>query len=249
MKRIIAALLAAPLMMWMGGCSQHHVATTASGKTVYGEQAQIIERLRNAGADLKQLMNAPDSRIPSDVLADAKCIAVVPDMVKGGFVVGANHGRGVATCRTGSGWSQPAFFAITGVTWGAQIGLESVDLIMVFLGDAGMQQLLTSQFKLGAEGGVAAGPLGREAQASTDWKMKNKILVYSRTKGLFAGIDLSGATVKPDDDSTRAYYETLAPASAILTGKGPRNNNSELFLADVREAFREAKANKESSGD
>jgi lipid-binding SYLF domain-containing protein len=248
MKKLLAALLAAPLMIWMGGCSQHHVATTASGKTVYGEQAQIIERLRNAGTDLKQLMNAPDNAIPQDVLADAKCIAVVPDMVKGGFVIGANHGRGVATCRTGKGWSQPAFFAITGGTWGAQIGLESVDLVMVFLGDAGMQQLLQSQFKLGAEAGVAAGPLGREAQAGTDWKMKNKILVYSRTKGLFAGIDLSGAAVKPDDDSTRAYYERPVAPTEILTGRGPRNNNSELFLADVRDAFRESKAQKENSG-
>src|SRR5438270_9671478 len=242
MKQIIAALIAAPLLAFMGGCSQHHVATTASGKTVYGEQAQIIERLRNAGDDLKQLMNAPDSAIPQNVLADAKCIAVVPDMVKGGFVFGANHGRGVATCRTGTGWSQPAFFAITGGTWGAQIGLESVDLVMVFLGDAGAKELLSSQFKLGAEAGVAAGPLGREAQASTDWKMKNKILVYSRTKGLFAGIDLSGAAVKPDDDSTRAYYERPGAPSEVLAGKGPRNNNSDLFLADVREAFREAKA-------
>jgi lipid-binding SYLF domain-containing protein len=246
MKRIIAALIASPLLAFMAGCSHHHVATTASGKTVYGEQAQIIERLRNAGDDLKQLMNAPDNGIPQEVLSDAKCIAVVPDMVKGGFVFGANHGRGVATCRTGHGWSQPAFFAITGGTWGAQIGLESVDLVMVFLGDAGMQELLSSQFKLGAEAGVAGGPVGREAQASTDWKMKNKILVYSRTKGLFAGIDLSGAAVKPDDDSTRAYYGKLISAHETLMGQGPRNDNSKLFLSDVREAFHEANA-KEAS--
>jgi lipid-binding SYLF domain-containing protein len=248
MKAVLAALIAAPLMFVVSGCSSHHVATTASGKTVYGEQAQIIERLRNAGDDLKTLMNAPDNAIPQEVLADAKCIAVVPDMVKGGFVFGANHGRGVATCRTGKGWSQPAFFAITGGTWGAQIGLESVDLVMVFLGDAGMKELLSSQFKLGAEAGLAGGPLGREAQASTDWKMKNKILVYSRTKGLFAGIDLSGASVKPDDDSTRAYYSKPVDFNAILSGAGPRNENSNLFLSDVREAFHEAKA-KEASGD
>lgn len=247
MKKYLALLLAAPLMFWMGGCSQHHVATTASGKTVYGEQAQIIERLRNAGQDLKQLMNAPDAAIPQEVLASAKCVAVVPDMVKGGFVIGGNHGRGVATCRTGDGWSQPAFFAITGGTWGAQIGLESVDVVMVFLGDAGMQQLLSSQFKLGAEAGVAGGPVGREAQASTDWKMKNKILVYSRTKGLFAGIDLSGASVKADDDSTRGYYEKPVAFQDVLTGKGPHNNNSNLFLTDVREAFHEAKT-REASG-
>ena len=229
MKKIVAAFLPA-LAFWALAALSHHQTTTASGKTVYGEQAQIIERLRNAGTDLKQLMNTPDNAIPQEVLADAKCIAVVPDMVKGGFVFGANHGRGVASCRTGSGWSQPAFFAITGGTWGAQIGLESVDLVMVFLGDAGAKELLNSQFKLGAEAGVAAGPLGREAQASTDWKMKNKILVYSRTKGLFAGIDLSGAAVKPDEDSTRAYYGEAVPANTTLTGLGPKNANSNLFL-------------------
>lgn len=247
MKRILAAFLPLAAMLAIG-CSSHHVATTANGKTVYGEQAQIIERLRNAGDNLKALMNAPDSAIPQNVLADAKCIAVVPDMVKGGFVIGANHGRGVATCRTGNGWSQPAFIAITGGTWGAQIGVESVDLVMVFLGDAGAKELLNSQFKLGAEAGVAAGPLGREAQASTDWKMKDKILVYSRTKGLFAGLDLSGAAVKPDDDSTRAFYGSLVPANQILSGSGPSNENSRLFLADVRQAFRESNAKKESSG-
>lgn len=247
MKRILAALFAFAALLVIG-CSTHHQTTTATGKTVYGEQAQIVERLRNSGNDLKALMNAPDSAIPQEVLADAKCIAVVPDMVKGGFVFGANHGRGVATCRVGNGWSQPAFLAITGGTWGAQIGVESVDLVMVFLGDAGAQELLKSQFKLGAEAGVAGGPVGREAQASTDWKMKNKILVYSRTKGLFAGIDLSGAAVKPDDDSTRAYYGKMVPFEQVLNGKAPRNPNSDLFLADVRQAFRESAAKKESSG-
>lgn len=241
MRKFLAALLPAAAALAIG-CSTHHVATTAQGKTVYGEQAQIIDRLRSAGDDLNQLMNASDSAIPKEVIEDARCIAVVPDMVKGGFVIGGNHGRGVATCRVGQQWSQPAFLAITGGTWGAQIGLESVDLVMVFLGDAGAQQLLSSQFKLGAEAGVAAGPLGREAQASTDWKMKNKILVYSRTKGLFAGLDLSGAAVKPDDDSTRAYYGKIVPANTTLTGKGPDNPNSKLFLADVRKAFRESNA-------
>src|ERR1700722_20260508 len=109
MKHLIAALMAAPLLVFMGGCSQHHVATTASGKTVYGEQAQIIQRLRDAGNNLKQLMNALENAAPSEFMASAKCVAVVPDMVKGGFVFGANHGRGVATCRTGHGWSEPAF--------------------------------------------------------------------------------------------------------------------------------------------
>ncbi|HWG49482.1 MAG TPA: lipid-binding SYLF domain-containing protein [Candidatus Acidoferrales bacterium] len=245
MNRILAAALPLAVILAVG-CSTHHQTTTATGKTVYGEQAQIIERMRNAGQDLKQLMNTPDAAIPQTVLADAKCIAVIPDMVKGGFVIGGNHGRGVATCRLPNGnWTQPAFMAITGGSWGAQIGLESVDLVMVFLGDAGAKELLTSQFKLGANAGVAAGPIGRQAQASTDWKMQNKILVYSRAKGLFAGLDLSGASVKPDDDSTRAYYGNLIPFDQILSGKAPANPNSKLFLADVREAFHVSNVNKQ----
>ena len=242
MKKILAALMSLPLLAFISACSTHHVATTASGKTVYGEQAQIIERLNNAGTNLQELMNAPDNRIPSDVLRDAKCVAVVPDMVKGGFVIGGNHGRGVGTCRTGAGWSQPAFFVVTGGSWGAQIGLESVDLVMVFMDPNGLNQLLTSQVKLGAEGGLAAGPVGREAQASTDWKMKNKILVYSRTKGLFAGLDLNGASVKPDDDSTRAFYNKEVAPQTILSGQGPKNPNANHFLAEVRQAFSESRA-------
>lgn len=242
MRKLFAIVLPG-LAALVLGCSTHHETQTVSGKTVYGEQAQVVERLRNAGDDLKQLMNIPENAIPQDVLKDAKCIAVVPDMVKGGFVFGAQHGRGVATCRTGSGWSQPAFLAITGGSWGAQIGVESVDLVMVFLGDAGAKQLLSSQFKLGGEAGIAAGPVGREAQASTDWKMKNKILVYSRTKGLFAGLDLSGASVKPDDDSTRTYYGKALSFEQILNGQGPANANSKLFLADVRQAFHESNVN------
>lgn len=245
MKRILAAALPLAVLLAVG-CSTHHVATTATGKTVYGEQAQIVQRLSDSGNDLKALMNAPDSQIPQAVLADAKCIAVVPDMVKGGFVVGGHHGRGVATCRLpNGGWSQPAFLAITGGSWGAQIGLESVDLVMVFLGDAGAKELLNSQFKLGADAGVAAGPLGREAQASTDWKMKNKILVYSRAKGLFAGLDLSGASVKPDDDSTQAFYGRLIPANEILAGRVKAHPDSKLFLADVRQAFHQSNVQKQ----
>ncbi|MGE5322650.1 MAG: lipid-binding SYLF domain-containing protein [Actinomycetota bacterium] len=247
MKRILAAALPLAVMLAVG-CSTHHVATTATGKTVYGQQAQIIQRLRDSGNDLKALMNAPDSQIPQNVLADARCIAVVPDMVKGGFVFGANHGRGVATCRLPNGtWTQPAFLAITGGTWGAQIGLESVDLVMVFLGKQGADELLNSKFKLSADAGVAAGPVGRAAQAGTDWKMKNKILVYSRAKGLFAGIDLSGAAVQPDDDSTQAYYGKLVPFKEILHGNVQAKPNSSLFLADVRQAFHESKVQTQDS--
>ena len=155
---------------------------------------------------------------------------------------GGQHGRGVATCRTRSGWSDPAFFVVTGGSWGAQIGLESVDLVLVTLDEKGMQKLLESEFKLGAEAGAAAGPLGRDAQASTDWKMQNKILMYSRSKGLFAGLDLSGAAVKPDLDSTVAFYGKPIDAAVLLAGKGPNLPDAKPFLQSVAQAVQQAKA-------
>jgi SH3 domain-containing YSC84-like protein 1 len=234
-------LIVAPVFL-LSACSQRHVTTTASGKTVYGEKAEVIQRLQEASTDLEELMNAPDNAIPQEVLDGAKCVAVVPTLVKGGFVVGGQHGRGVATCRTArGGWSDPAFFAITGGSWGAQIGLESVDLVMVSLDDKGMLDLLNSQVKLGAEAGAAAGPLGREAQASTDWKMNTKILMYSRAKGLFAGADVSGAAVKPDLDSTVAFYGKPMDTAVLLSGKAPNLPDAQPFLQAVAKAVRQAK--------
>src|SRR5579859_926893 len=150
------------------------------------------DRLDHAGAVLHEIMSAPDKGIPEEVLEHAKCVAVVPNLLKGGFVFGAENGRGVATCRTATGWSAPAFFAITGGSWGLQIGLEGVDLVMVVQNDKGMQQLLASKFQLGADASAAAGPVGRHASANTDWKMDAEILTYSRAKGAFAGIALKG---------------------------------------------------------
>lgn len=223
------------------GCAHNNkTATTASGQTVTGDKAATIDRLRDSGASLQQLMNAPDSRVPDEVLKSAKCVAVVPDMVKGGFIVGAQHGRGVATCRTGNGWSAPAFFALSGGTWGAQIGAESIDLVMLVMNDKGMQELLSNQFKLGAEGGVAAGPVGREAQASTDWKLKAEVLTYSRARGVFAGLDLSGAVMKPDHDSTVAFYGSEIPFRTILTGGERITADARPFVASVQQAFHEA---------
>ncbi|MGH9511843.1 MAG: YSC84-related protein [Terriglobales bacterium] len=237
---IFAAVIGASMLL--AGCSHHHVATTASGKTVYGDKAATIDRLNDSAADLKELVNAPDAGIPKEVLESAKCIAVVPDMVKGGFVFGARHGLGVATCRTGQGWSDPAFFAVTGGSWGAQIGLESVDIVMLAMNEKGMQDMLSSEFKLGAGASIAAGPIGREAQASTDWKFKSEILMYSRARGLFAGIDLSGAAIKPDGDSTVAFYGKPIDSSTILSGRGPSNANAKPFLASVKEAVQEARS-------
>jgi lipid-binding SYLF domain-containing protein len=244
MRQVYSLLACLLVAVVCAGCSHRHVTTNVSGKTVYGEKAASIERLRAAGSDLQELMAAKDSAIPKDVLDSAKCIAVVPDMVKGGFVVGAQHGRGVATCKTTTGWSEPAFFVVTGGTWGAQIGLEGVDMVMLIMNDKGMQNLLSSEFKLGAGASVAAGPIGREAQAAMDWKLNSEVLVYSRARGLFAGLDLSGAVIKPDFDATVGFYGKDIPSNVILSGRGPHNPNAQVFLADVRQATQEAMAAK-----
>ena len=155
------------------------------------------DRLRHAGEVLHEVMGAPDNGIPDEVMRHAKCIAVVPHLLKGGFVFGAENGRGVATCRTANGWSAPAFFTITGGNWGLQIGVEGIDLVMVFQGDKGMDRLINSKFEIGGDASVAAGPVGRHASADTDWKMNAEILTYSRAKGIFAGVTLNGASVPP----------------------------------------------------
>ena len=141
-------------------------------------------------------------------------------MVSAGFVVGAKHGRGVATCRTGSGWSAPAFFDITGGSYGLQIGAQKVDLVMLIMNDKGMQHLLSSKFQLGGEAGVAAGPVGRQGTANTDMKMNAEVLTYSRAKGVFAGVDLSGASMKQDEDSTKAFYGKEVSLPRCVDGTG-----------------------------
>ncbi|MGO9340277.1 MAG: lipid-binding SYLF domain-containing protein [Terracidiphilus sp.] len=194
------------------------------------------ERLQHAGEVLNEVMSAPDKGIPEEVLHHAKCVAVVPHLVKGGFVFGAEGGRGVATCRTANGWSAPAFFSITGGNWGLQIGVEGIDLVMIFQGDQGMDRLVNSKFEIGGDASVAAGPVGRHASADTDWKMNAEILTYSRAKGIFAGITLNGAAVRRDDDSTDAFYGHEIPTRDILTGQVPPPRGSNAFLDSIREA-------------
>ena len=202
------------------------------------------ERLDKAGAVLKEVMAAPDKGIPQEVLEHAKCIAVVPHMVKGGFVFGAEGGKGVATCRTDRGWSAPAFFAITGGSWGLQIGVEGVDLVMVFQNDEGMKHLLNSKFKVGADASAAAGPVGRHASADTDWKLNAEVLTYSRAKGAFAGLTLNGADVRPDEDAMRAEYGGEVTFRSVLMGSVPPPEGSHAFLEAVRDARTQAAASR-----
>ncbi len=189
-------------------------------------------------------MAAPDKGIPEEVLEHAKCLAVVPHMVKGGFVFGAENGRGVATCRSAKGWSAPIFFVITGGSWGLQIGVEGVDLVMIIQNEQGMKQLLASKFQLGADASAAAGPVGRHASADTDWKMDAEILTYSRARGAFAGLTLSGASVRHDEDSTRAIYGHDIPNAQIFKGTVAMPAAAHSFLDAVRNAKAQAIASK-----
>ncbi len=197
-------------------------------------------RLQASGVVLHEIMEAPDKGIPEEVLNGAKCIAVVPSMGKGGFIVGGEHGRGVVTCRTAHGWSAPAFISIGGGNFGFQAGVESVDLVVLFMNDKGVQGLLSSKFELSGEASAAAGPVGRHASAGTDWKMNTEALSYSRTKGLFAGVALDGAKIQQDNDSTVAIYGKQTNFRKTLSGNVHAPASSESFLAAVRAAVEKA---------
>jgi len=198
------------------------------------------DRLDHAGRVLSEIMGAPDSGIPEEVMEHARCIAVVPHMLKGGFIFGAENGRGVATCRTAKGWSAPAFFAITGGSWGLQIGVEGVDLVMIIQNQRGMQQLISSGFQLGGSASAAAGPVGRHASAETNWKMQTEILTYSRARGAFAGVSLNGASIRRDDDSMRAFYGRHVSTRSALRGKVAVPAAADSFLDAVRGAKSQA---------
>jgi lipid-binding SYLF domain-containing protein len=200
------------------------------------------DRLNQAGAVLHEIMAAPDKGIPEEVLEHAKCVAVVPHLLKGGLVFGAENGRGVATCRTEKGWSAPAFFTVTGGSWGLQIGVEGVDLVLVVQGDKGLDRLIESKFEIGGDASAAAGPVGRHASADTDWKLNTEILTYSRAKGVFAGVALTGAAIRRDDDSTKAIYGAEIPTRRILRGNVAPPPQAKPFLDAVRNAKEQARA-------
>lgn len=197
------------------------------------DDTDIAKRLRASADVLNEVMNAPDKGIPEEVLRDAKCVAVVPSMIKIAVGFGGHYGRGVATCRTQNGWSAPAPILLTGGSWGLQFGGEAVDLVMLVMNQKGMDHLLSSKFKLGADGSVAAGPIGRHVEGSTDWKMKAEVLTYSRARGVFAGIDLSGSVVKQDRDETAVLYGKVVPFTALLHGQIPPPKEAQPFLAAV----------------
>jgi SH3 domain-containing YSC84-like protein 1 len=221
-----------------------------SSKSDDKDTSDVVKRVQKATEVLNEIMAAPDKGIPLDVFASAKCVAVVPSMMKAGFVVGGRYGRGVATCRTASGkWSAPAPVTIAGGDWGLQIGGEAIDLVMLVMNEKGINELLSSKFKVGADASAAAGPVGRQAEGSTDWKMKSEILTYSRARGAFAGVTLNGAVVKQDDDATRILYGKAVSFADILNGKVPVPRGTEQFLAAVQKFAGEARAERSSVED
>jgi lipid-binding SYLF domain-containing protein len=207
-----------------------------------------VERLQMATGVLEQIMNAPDKGIPEEVIDNAKCVVVVPHLVKGGFIVGGKHGRGIASCRTSTGWSAPAFVSVGGGSWGLQIGVEGVDLVMLVMNEQGLQHLLSSKFQLSGEGSAAAGPVGRHASAGTDWKLNTEVLTYSRSKGAFAGLTLEGAVVEKDEDSTTAIYGSDQPFRSLLAGKVAAPAVAKDFMHALSRAGHQARAAEAKEG-
>jgi lipid-binding SYLF domain-containing protein len=211
-------------------------ALTAANLSAASGRQESIDRLHMASDTLTAMIDTPDKGIPEEVLSNAKCIVVVPHLVKGGFVLGAEHGRGVATCRTSDGWSAPAFVSIAGGSWGLQIGVEGVDLVMLVMNDNGLQHMLSSKFKVGADASASAGPVGRHASAGTDWKMDSELLTYSRSKGVFAGISLDGAVLEQDKDSTRAIYGHDTSFRSTLNGQVHAPHTTLAFIKAITDA-------------
>lgn len=230
MKKTIAAL---SLCVLLAG-----PAFAASSKD------DLQARLESAKSVMEQIMAADDRSIPLNILDDATCVAVVPGMLKGAFIFGGQYGQGVVTCRTGHGWSGPVFIRMAGGSFGLQIGGQSTDLILVAVNDKGLQDLLKSKFKIGADASAAAGPVGRAGQAATDWRMNSELLSYSRNKGIFAGIDLDGTSVSQNKEDTELFYGAPQHFETVLKGEVAVPPGAEEFVRTVAKYFVQAKHGK-----
>ncbi len=209
-------------------------AFASSGK------ATLDQRLESSRVIINEIMNTPDQGIPNSIMKQATCVAVVPGLKKGAFVFGGEYGQGVVTCRTGHGWSAPAFIRMAGGSFGLQIGGSDTDLILVAVNDRGMEDLLSSKFKIGADAAAAAGPVGRNTAASTNLTLKSELLTYSRSRGVFAGIDLDGTVVSQNTDDTQEYYGAPHTFDQILKGNVLPPDSSKPFLRTVVKYFRES---------
>ena len=236
MKRLAVTLMTAAVLA-AGTIQSSHAAGD-------NDRPKLDERLNNARLVIDEVMGTPDKAIPQGILAGASCVVVIPGYKKGAFVVGAQYGQGVATCRTPQGWSAPVFVKLEGASYGLQIGGQSTDLILVAMNQGGLQHMLTNKFKLGADAAASAGPVGRNAQAGTDWKLNAEFLTYSRSKGLFAGLDLTGDVLSQNTDDTRIVYGADIPFKVILGGGQPTPADAKPFVRTVAKYFVVSKQNR-----
>src|SRR5271169_3937395 len=202
------------------------------------DKATIDARIESAKEVMDAIMATPDKAIPNQIMSQATCVGVIPSLKKGAFLVGAEYGQGVVTCRTGHGWSGPVFIRLAGGSFGFQIGGQATDLVLVAVNDHGFQDLLKSKFKIGGDAAATAGPVGRNSQAATDWKMSAELLNYSRSKELFAGIDLDGTSVTQSTDDTTAYYGAPHSFEDILHGNVPVPDDAKPYVRTVAKYFR-----------
>ena len=205
------------------------------------DKAKLDERLNNARDVINEIMGTPDKGIPNAILSGASCVVVIPGYKKGAFLVGAQYGQGAATCRTSKGWSAPVFVKLEGGSFGLQAGGQSTDLVLVAMNQNGLQDMLKAKFKIGGDAAAAAGPVGRNAQAGTDWKLNAEFLTYSRSKGLFAGIDLDGTTLTQNTDDTKTFYGSDLPFQTVLGGTQPVPADARPFVRTVAKFFVSAK--------
>ena len=202
------------------------------------KMSDLTGRLSSASTVIREIEHTPDGGIPDFIVSKANCIAVIPSVKKAAFIVGASYGQGVVTCRTPKGWSAPVFIRLAGGSFGFQIGGQATDLILVSVNDKGFEDLLHSKFKIGADASAAAGPVGRNAAASTDILLSAELLTYSRAKGIFAGVDLNGAVVSQNEDDTQLFYGGQAkPYAEILHGAVPVPSAARRFVSTVAQYF------------
>jgi SH3 domain-containing YSC84-like protein 1 len=213
------------------------MASSMVPAVAHSQDAKLDDRLNAAADVIQQVMSTPDKAIPRGILAGASCVVVVPAVKKGAFIVGAEYGQGVSTCWTPNGWSAPVFVRLEGGSFGWQIGGQSTDLVLIAMNQNGLQDMLKNKFKLGADASAAAGPVGRNAQAGTDWKLNAEFLTYSRSKGLFAGLDLSGVVLSQNADDTRTEYGVNEPFDKVLDGNVPTPDNARRFVHTVAQYF------------
>jgi SH3 domain-containing YSC84-like protein 1 len=245
MKHILLLLSLFALAIGIPAFAQKDTDQPQDNKqTAKQDEGKVAERAEVAARVLREITSAPDKGIPTTVLAKAKCVMVIPGVKKAGFIVGGRYGRGFASCRDANGWSAPAPVFLGGGSYGAQIGGEGVDLVLLVVNDQGVQKLLSSKVEIGVDASAAAGPVGRSASTGTDIKLNSEILSYSRAKGLFAGVELNGAKLRQDNDSTKELYGHEVPFREILSGQVQSPPAAQSFVAEVQKDFAQARSEK-----